>query len=139
MSPSQLADLLHDNTRAWADRWSAVGLLQVQAWNRDLHRSQLHMRNLTASRATDTSGDSSSAGDADAGSGAESSPASQAKPMIEIRAGLGELALIISGRVCEEWWPPQARSPPCRLALVSVLLCLEKSHTAVHYIERSRL
>jgi len=72
------------------------------------------MRNLTASRATQTSGDSSSTGEADAESGAGtpsvSSPASQAKPMIEIRAGLGELALIISGRACNDWWPPQARS-----------------------------
>ena len=30
-----------------------------------------------------------------------------APPIIQIFANLGELALFMSGRVCEDWWPPQ--------------------------------
>lgn len=92
---------------------------QVQAWSRDLHCSQLHMRNLTASRPTEPSGDLSSAGDAIASAPADaqgatdsgSAAASPAKPLIEIRAGLGELSLFVSGRVCDDWWPPEASAP----------------------------
>jgi len=114
--------VLHGNISARAYRLRSVCTSQVQAWSRDLHRSQLHMRNLTASRPTTISDDSSSnAGDADAepvtGTSSETSSAAQAKPVIEIRAGLGELALIISGRACDDWWPPQARSLQSMLSL----------------------
>ena len=30
--------------------------------------------------------------------------------IIEVSASLGELALFVSGRVCEDWWPPVVSS-----------------------------
>ena len=29
--------------------------------------------------------------------------------IIEVSASLGELALFVSGRICEDWWPPVVR------------------------------
>ena len=42
-----------------------------------------------------------------AGSSAEAGSQQQA-PM-ELQASLGELALYVSGRPCEVWWPPEVR------------------------------
>ena len=65
------------------------------------------MRNLTASRATGASDDVGSTDSAAIDASEASAAEALAKPLIELRAGLGELALFVSGRVCDDWWPSQ--------------------------------
>lgn len=86
---------------------------QAEAWCKALHRSQQRMHTLTAGKQSAALAD---LGDWDAGGADEAAPQTEAPediqglpapPIIQIYASLGELALFMSGRVCDDWWPPQ--------------------------------
>ena len=46
-----------------------------------------------------------------AASMSQSEPGKQAQSPIEIEVSLGEVALYVSGRPCETWWPPEVMKP----------------------------
>ena len=42
-----------------------------------------------------------------AASSGQLQPAEQAQSPLEVAVSLGEVALFVSGRPCEQWWPPE--------------------------------
>ena len=52
--------------------------------------------------------------------GTLSVPGDTQKPTLEVRASLGEFAIFVSGRVCDDWWP-EVRKPAA-----ASLFCLEQ-------------
>jgi hypothetical protein len=85
--------------------------LQAEGWQTAMKQSRAALEALSGhgdgeltSREWDSMSMSSSEGGAQANG---------QKPTMEIRASLGEFAIFVSGRVCNNWWPSDGSEVQC--------------------------
>lgn len=111
-----------------AQRSSSLLLLQADAWHTAMKHSRQAMEALAGgggggggADANLEDWDAMSVASSEGAAPASGAAAAGQKPTLEVRASLGEFAIFVSGRVCDDWWPSSGetvrshtRVPHCR-------------------------
>lgn len=106
--------------------------MQADAWSQQLNRSQQAMRQLAGTGTEDVGGDDSSelTGSASGGSQPEGHETSSMQVKVDVNVQLGEVALFVSGRCAEVWWPAEVRSRSVMVPVKLVRLRASRSASA---------
>lgn len=113
-------------SRLMCRRYSAGGCcVQASMWLQHLLRSQQTLRMLAGTAGAEAADSGELPDSASVASGGDASgqpsPASR-QVKLSVTAQLGEVALFVSGRPADVWWPaevPPAWLPPCRASLLA--------------------
>ena len=71
-----------------------------------------------------------------AASSGQPPPAEQTQSPLEVAVSLGEVALYVSGRPCETWWPPGVSilAPHWTETACKSAICLKPNRVVVHTV-----